>query len=226
MDLEIKDLSSKGKSNKITVHENLPVVPFYATVTGKSNSGKTNMICNMIKFYKKVFKKKHIFVFSKTYSDTFNSIDGINTFTNHIIDGECIITELMKVQSKVKADNEKPQQILLIFDDYITDNSFNSRRSVFTKLFSMGRHYNLSTIVTSQEYLTIPSQIRRMSLYNICYKIYNADERNKFLRENQRTLSLDEFERLFDVATKEPYNFIYIDTLLDRVYHNFTQRLH
>ena len=55
-DLDLKvDIRHDIPDKKIVVHENLPVVPFYATVVGAGTSGKTVMLVNMIRWYKHVF---------------------------------------------------------------------------------------------------------------------------------------------------------------------------
>jgi len=67
---------------------------------------------------------------------------------------------------------------MYLLDDWITDNSFDKKGNIYDKLFSMGRHCLISTIITSQQYTLIPSNLRRMSWYDIIYKISNQTEKN------------------------------------------------
>ena len=182
MDLRIKDLSSK--SNKKIIHKNLPTIPFYSVVMGKSNSGKSNMILNLIKFLKKVIKEQNIFIFQSSPSNTFNKLKKAHKYDSlYDDDGENIVEILLNFQKSMLESKQKPPHLLLIFDDFITNNVFEKRRGIMQKLFSSARHYNISIIVTSQTYTLIPASIRRMSLYTMIYRIYNKKEYEIWLRK-------------------------------------------
>ena len=224
MDLTIKDLSKK--SNKIIVHENLPELPFYLTIIGKSNSGKTNMLQNMFDFFKKYIKRKHIFYFCKSHCD----IPGINIYHSiNVKDKDGIeinmIDALMKIQKSIKDQGKKSPQILLIFDDFITSSDLNSRRGNISSLFTMARHFNISVVLTSQSYNLIPATIRRMTLYSIIYPIYNCVEKKIMIVENQRNKTEDVFERIYQYATNGQYNFLFIDMKKDRFFKNFKEEI-
>lgn len=222
MDLTVRDMTKKRK--KIIVHENLPTVPFYMTIVGKSNSGKTNLVVNQIRFYKKIFKKKYIFCFSKTYSQTLSDVKDIRMYNNmYSPDGENRISILMEIQKAIKSSGGKPPQLLLIFDDMISDAELNKRRGIFTELFSMGRHYNMSIILTSQSYTLIPAVIRRMALYSIIYPIYNKKEYETMAVEMQRDKSEEEFDKIYKHCVRKQYGFMYIDMQRDRFICNFDE---
>ena len=46
----------------------------------------------------------------------------------------------------------------------------------------------------------------------------------EIIKENCGFLSLDDFKKVYKYATKEKYNFLYIDVKEGRMLKNFTQR--
>ena len=73
----------------------------------------------------------------------------------------------------------------------------------------MARHFSISVILCSQEDKLIPAPIRKLSFYNIFFRINNSKERNDMLNENYGFLDEHEFERVYNYATRDRYNFIF-----------------
>src|SRR5690348_714280 len=67
IDLTIKNLSVSLP--KVSVHPNLPSLCFSMVVVGKSGSGKSNAICNLVLKYKNYFKD-NLYIFQKSPCDT------------------------------------------------------------------------------------------------------------------------------------------------------------
>src|SRR5690348_10382033 len=119
-------------------------------------------------------------IFSKTFNQSFEDLK--KSMGSYVYDdlfdenGENIIENVMKKQ-KERLNGKKKSNILVILDDFINDDVFNKKRSILTKLLSMGRHFDISIIIISQSWNLIPSSLRRMSGYDIIYKILNDDEK-------------------------------------------------
>ena len=215
IDLSIKDISSSNRKS-ITIHPNIPIVPFNMVVCGKSFSGKTNMLLNMLKWYKSIFNKR-IIVFTTSLDSSLTKLEAqydARVFTNLFNEnGENVIELLMNHQTLEKEMGGDMNEFLVIFDDFITNSAFAKRRSIFDKLFSMASHLRISVIITSQQYTLVPASIRRMSLYQCIFKISNSKERKMFFDEccNSIDLDVDEFEKVFDNCIDEPFSFMYID---------------
>ena len=90
---------------------------------------------------------------------------------------ENIIENLLDYQKNNKKNGEKLEQILIIFDDFITNEELNQRRGIFTKLWSMERNFGISLLISSQEYMQILAPLRKMSdnfiIYTIIHKRKN-----------------------------------------------------
>ena len=213
LDLSIKDLTIHDPV--LTVHSNIPSVPFNMCVFGSSSSGKSNVVLNLIEFYKKIFKER-IIIFTQSINGSIFSLE--KKYDAQIYNslykksGENRMEELVKYQQTFKKKGEKMKNVLVIFDDFITDNSFN-KRSIYDKLYSQARHSNISVIITSQQYTLLPSNLRRLSWYNLIFLISDTDEKKLMLKANCNNLKMtyDEFEKVYDECVAEAYSFIYVD---------------
>lgn len=215
--MEILDRTPKEKTT-IEIHPNIPKIPFNMSLTGKSGSGKSNLLLNLLPKYKKHFKGR-MFIFTDSADETFEilkrDIGGVILNSLYDEDGKDIITRIFKYQKEhlEKLGRKKLEHVLLVFDDFITDNVFNKKRSVFTKLFSQGRHYNISIALTTQQYTLIPSDLRRMSWYDVYFAVSNSSELKILTYENCNAVNLDEdeFKRVYTECIAEPFSFMYID---------------
>lgn len=214
--LVIKEV--KGGKPRKQIHKFLPKVPFYGCVYGKSACGKSVMIANMIKYYRKHKIFKQVLCFSATPNDTLREA-GAKVCTNHIQvtdQGEInIIHELMELQ---KSLGGKAKDILVIFDDYITNSDLNRRRGTLVELFSMARHYQISVIITGQMVTLIPASLRRMAHNSFVFKISNTKERETMLKEIQRDLTEEQVYDVYHYCTNEKYSFLHVDHVADKYY--------
>ena len=113
-------------------------------------SGKSEMLRYLVMAEQHKFHK--IFVISPT--------NVTNGFYNDFIPKENIfsewsdewITELLKILSNIninkKSQQDNPKNILIILDDCCSNTRFHSSK-IFEKIFTTGRHYFLSCIITS-----------------------------------------------------------------------------
>ena len=112
---------------------------------GKTNSGKSHLLMYLLQKEKHKFHK--IYVISPTesvlkfYSDIVPSNQIFHEFK------EEWIIDLMKRLTEYKKHNDKKFNVLLIFDDLGAD-AHNSK--AINKIFTMGRHLNISIIMTMQ----------------------------------------------------------------------------
>jgi ABC-type dipeptide/oligopeptide/nickel transport system ATPase subunit len=211
MDLTISDLTIHDPV--ISIDPRLPSVPFNMCLYGKSGCGKTNLLMHIAKWYKPVFNKRTV-IFTKSMNGSlYNIAKKLNGMIHNDI-GD-IIDTIMEYQKQCKENGDKLKNVLLIFDDFISDKSLNSKRNIYDKLFSMARHYNISVIITTQQYTLLPSNIRRLAWYNIIYKISNTSERKIMIYEQCNSLDMteNEFENVYKECTGEKYGFIYIDSI-------------
>lgn len=192
--------------------------PFRAMIYAPSYSGKTTLITNMIKDKNTNIKptfKKNIFVFQPTaFSD--KSYEGLVPEKNIFEDyDESVIGEIMKESKQLIRGSEavkgsKKFPVLMIFDDAILEMD-NNRKGLMSLLFTKGRHYNISVILTSQQAkLAIPTW-----RLNASHNILLPQKLNPMELEAVSELTpLDKkkfMEIIEDIRDSEPYTYLVID---------------
>jgi hypothetical protein len=192
--------------------------PFRVMFYAPSYSGKTTLITNMIKDKNTNLKptfKKNIFVFQPTaFSD--KSYEGLvpdkNVFENY---DEKTITEIMKeskdlIKGSEAVKGSKKFPVLMIFDDAILEVD-NNRKGLMSLLFTKGRHYNISVILTSQQAkLAIPTWRLNASHNILLPQKLNPMELDAVSEltplDKKKFMSIIE-----DIRDSEPYTFLVID---------------
>jgi hypothetical protein len=128
---------------------------FMWTIFGASGSGKSNMIRNLLinnHFLASVFDRTHIFLFcptSKLNCDFADIIPFENTFDGY---QEAIVKQILSEQEDhiTMYGRKYTPNVLLIFDDLAYSGKLHNDKSLINKLAFNGRHYKVSTIVSSQ----------------------------------------------------------------------------
>ena len=229
IDLNI-DTKYNVNSKSIVVHPNLMKVPFYLTEVGGKQSGKTLLTANIVHKYKKIFKNGNIYIFTNSYVPTLQNLTKSREahIFNSLYDsrGNDILESILEYQREQKKEDYKNlDHLLIIFDDFISNDALNQRRGIFTKLWSMARNFNISLIITSQEYMLVPAPLRKMSDYFIVFKIRNTKEKQQMISECQNFLNETDFVSVYQEATKEKYNFLFCMVDEMRMLKNFKTEL-
>jgi hypothetical protein len=97
--------------------------------------------------------------------------------------------------------NSDDIQRIVIFDDFICDRNQNP----IVDYFIQGRHKNCSVIYLTQSYFKTPKDIRLNCTHLCIFKINSKAEINNILRDHNVP------KAAYDVATFEPFGFLYID---------------
>jgi hypothetical protein len=191
-------------------------------VFSPSNSGKSNVIKNLItrcEFGYSTYYKNNVFLFSPTIHHDQIWKD-INLPRTHLYDDwdDTIVQKVTVYAAK------QPHGALLVLDDMITSSDAISgkRNSLLKKIFYQGRHHKISIILVSQKLRDIPLGMRINSSHIICFNLRNKSEEEAFLSENS---FVEELRNKYTQATKEKYNFLYMNKETGKVFHNFTEEL-
>ena len=186
----------------------LNIVNKTISVVAKRNSGKSILIRYLVNQQKHLFSK--IFVICPTES--------INHFYNTITHDDCIFDEwkedwanqLIDIMTKTNANqpsNER-KNVLIILDDCMSDIDFNQSKSL-KKIYTRGRHFNLSIIATCQ-YLNSLPKICRSNCDTLISGQMNLCSIEMLASEYCSNLSKREFITLFNKTTKD-YGFLVIN---------------
>ena len=131
---------------------------------------------------------------------------------------EDVIKEIMAYSKKQKNGT------LFLLDDLISDgDAFNRKNSnLLSELFYCGRHMGISLIITTQKYHAVQSSLLANASQIIVFRLKTKREQDAF--EESMTM-YDSLSEKYDYATKERYNFLYMNLSTGKIYKNFEEEI-
>ena len=104
---------------------------------------------------------------------------------------------------------------LIVFDDMIADIMTNKRfQAIIKELFIRCRKLNISLVFITQSYFSVPKDVRLNSTHYLIMKINNKRELENISINHSADIDYQDFKKIYKECTKEPYNFLTIDTTL------------
>ncbi len=101
-------------------------------------------------------------------------------------------------------------QILIIVDDFADDPSFSRHNKLLHALFTRGRHSMISTIVSTQKYRAISNIIRVNATNLYVFRLRNGGDLEALIDELNALTDKKTLLQLYNMATAEPYSFLFI----------------
>ena len=106
-------------------------------------------------------------------------------------------------------------KILIVFNDTIADIMINKKfQSIIKELFIRCRKQNISLVFITQSYFSVPKDVRLNSTHYLIMKINNKRELQNIAINHSADIDYKDFIKIYRECTKEPYNFLTIDTTL------------
>ena len=186
------DKNKLDKSGKIDL-ANFPT-PFRALFLGAPNSGKSNMIKNLIIHQRPRFTDIYVVHQDSDGTSEWNDIDP-NGILNDIPDQDWFneITE------------EPDKKILLIIDDLEMANANKIRNHNLSVLFRyISSHKNISVCLTSQNFFSVKPDVRKNANIFFCWKPVARNEIG--LIENRVGLDKGTLNQMFKEFRKTQYD--------------------
>ena len=108
---------------------------------------------------------------------------------------------------------EKENEIF--FDDMIPDIMANKKSQAINKeLFVRCRKLNISLVFITQSYFYVPKDVRLNSTRYLIMKINSKRELKNIAINHSADIDYKDFIKIYRECTKEPFNFLTIDTTL------------
>ena len=201
---------------KITLDNNsLSIqVPFSMSISGPSQSGKSEFICQLIQHRERLFTSKFVRII---YCQPESLAHKNNTFFNRIKEyfPTAELNNGLPNISKLNLDlNTMP--CLLIIDDLMTE--FLDSPQMVDLLAIQVHHYNLSTVFTLQNFFAT-SKFGKTMMRNVNYKVYFYNRLD--LRElrniscqivpNCPSFMQSNFNFLYKNFPSDPSHYIFVD---------------
>ena len=154
--------------NKTRHNKNWPYIPdhpYRILIIGCPESGKTNLLLNLIENQQDIDK---IYLYAKDpyepkYQYLINKREGVGI--SHFNDPKAFIdysNDMHDVYKNINDYNpDKENKILRVFDHMITDMIRNKKlNSIFTELFLRDRKLNISLVFITKSYFKVPKDVR------------------------------------------------------------------
>ena len=85
---------------------------------------------------------------------------------------------------------------------------------IIKELFIRCRKLNVLLVFITQSYFSVPKDIRWNSTHYLIMKINNRIELKNIASDHSADIDYQDFKKIYRECTKEPYNFLTIDTTL------------
>ena len=110
---------------------------------------------------------------------------------------------------------KRRRKIFIVFDDMIAGIMKNKKcHAVIKELFIRCRKLNISLAFITQSYFSVPKDVRLNSTHYLIMKINNKRELQNIAINHSADIDYQDFKKIYRECTKEPYNFLTIDTTL------------
>jgi hypothetical protein len=216
--------------------DGVPQLPFRMLCVAQSQSGKTTTILNLLTGpYKNCFARTWVFSHSAKVDDSWLPFKKLCEEKDwdpeeHLIDhfDPAKLKEILDTQRKLiefqKAHKHKHLHSICIILDDLLDNHHAMRDSREVEmLFSRGRHINASCICSVQKYRSLNNVVRMNSSDDLIWRLKNRADLDAVLDENSALVDKKTLEKLYRVATEQPFEFLHINKRASTVDEMFTK---
>jgi hypothetical protein len=221
---------------------NLPRCPVRMLITAPSFSGKTVLLVSLMKdLYKNCFHRIYIFSRNIFVDPQWNTVRQMQDSWNIDPDeqlyfpefGNADLERICKRQQRViqmykEKGLKKMPQIAIILDDFIDDPATKNYQALH-RLALMGRHFWISTFISSQKLRSISTIVRTNFCSLVFFRLRNYKELEALIEEFSALLPKETMLEIYNAATKKQFDFLYINLLAhdprDMFFRNFDTRL-
>jgi hypothetical protein len=215
INLEFTDIDKNLKQEPD--QEKHPLLPnqnnFRQIVCGSSGSGKTSYVCQYITRFMKVRK---LYILAKHLNQPkmeylINFYKEMERELSKKLKKDIQIVEIVTndIDEFPTVDNITGKDNVIVIDDFVME---PDKQNKLPNYFVRGRHHGCSIFYLSQTFFAIPRKIRLNSNLFSIFNMLSLTETTRIHREVGSDLDKQEFLKAIRYATKEPYQFFFVDT--------------
>jgi len=90
-------------------------------------------------------------------------------------------------------------------------------------LIKRNRHFKSNIIISTQSWIDIPPSSRTQLQYLLLFPSIPVDKLKDIYKNMNIAVSEEDFLTMYYSATKEQYNFLYVDPTMNKFRHNFDE---
>ena len=110
-------------------------------------------------------------------------------------------------------NKKRKRNVLIVFDDMISHvMSDKKAQQVLKELFIKCRKLNIGLCFLTQSYFSVPKGVRLNCTHFIIFKLNNKRGLENTAINHSPDINYKDFVKIYRDCTKEPYNFLTIDT--------------
>lgn len=193
----------------------LPKLPAGFLIIGRSGSGKTQAIVNLMTndaLLGDYFDIVYLFTDAKPDKELIKDLKLEDKYIISDFKEEQVLNILNKCEKTIeqKGFKESPK-IMLLFDDILSNPQFLRSKTV-VKLATANRHFNVSYIFASQYYKKIPPVLRTNARYYLIFPSSQSEVEKMADELTPARMNKKTFIKFLAYATKERYSFLTINT--------------
>ena len=213
------DTITKQKNKEYNENRHIPDNPCRIFIIGGCGSGKTNTLLNLINEQSDIDK---IYLYAKDLNKPkyeYLIKNHKNTGIKHLNDPNAFIecsNTMDDVYENINDYNPiRKRKKLIVFDDMIADIMTNKKfQAIIKELFIRCRKLNISLVFITQSYFSVAKDVRLNLTHYLIMKINNRKELQNITINHSADIDYKDFMKIYRECTKEPYNFLTIDTTL------------
>ena len=216
------NLDSISNENNKKHNEKWPYIPdhpYRILTIGGSGSGKINTLLNLINGQNDIDK---IYLYARDLNEPKYKIlikKRENAGIKHLNDPNAFIESSNTMDDVYENihdyNSNRKRKILIIFDDMIRDIMTNKKfQSKIKELFIRCKNLNISLVFITQSYFSVPKDVRLNPTHYLIMKINDKRELQNIAINHSADINYQDFIKFYRECTKEPYNFLTIDTTL------------
>ena len=185
-------------------------------IIGPSGSGKTNTLLHLINnlhpideiylYAKDIHGPKYEYLINKREQAGIKNLNDPQALIEYSDDMNDVLDDINNY------NKNRDKKVLIVFDDMIADVEYNKNfKQILKELFYRARKINVSIVFITQSYFKALRDARLNSTHNILMKIRNKKELKRIAEEKSGHLDYEDFLKMYNYCTKEPYSFMTID---------------
>lgn len=122
---------------------------------------------------------------------------------------------------RIRKPKKLAPEIIFIFDDCSTMLRSNSVSSLLKK----NRHHKAKVILSSQNLTDLDVPARKNLDYFLCFRSLNDSQLERIHSDTDLCNTFETFKALYEHATADPFNFLYVDIRRDEYRKNFNLQI-
>ena len=116
-------------------------------------------------------------------------------------------------------NKKRRSKVLIIFDDMISHVMADKKaQQILKDFFIRCRKLNISLCFLTQLYFSVPKDVRLNCSHYILFKLNNERELQNIAINHSADIDYKDFIKIHRICTKEPFNFLTINTTKDNTF--------